>query len=127
VTDVLGLTKFRQETAALLYDSLPPDIGVFDAIPDSIMPPSVYVTWSNPWLLPSTFCVYASAIQLILVSQRIEPGGSYEILESLLGDVLDVMHTNRIFVRDVTSPYPISLGGVDYLGASVNIVQEMGD
>lgn len=125
--DTLGLTAFRETTAELLRDNLPGDIGVFDAIPDSIAPPSVYVTWSNPWLLPTTFCAYASAIQLILVSQRIEPGGQYGVLESLLSEVLSIIHTKRIVVRDVTSPYPISLGGVDYLAASINIVSEMGD
>lgn len=127
MSDALGLTAFREAIAKMLSDSLPDDIGVFDAIPDSIAPPSVYVTWSNPWLLPTTFCQYASAIQLILVAQRIEPGGQYGVLETLLGEVLTIIHANHIAVRDVTSPYPITLGGVNYLAASVNIVEEMGE
>jgi hypothetical protein len=122
----LGLTQFRTDIAQMLSDSLSSDVGVFDCIPDSIAPPSVYVTWANPWLLPTTFCNYASAAQLILVSQRIEPGGQYSVLESLLNDVVDIMHANHISIRDVTSPYPITLAGVNYLAASVNIIQETG-
>ena len=125
MTDVLGLTAYRENLTAILASELPPDVGVFDIIPDSIAPPAVYISWSNPWLVATTFCQYVSTIQLICVAARIEPGGQYATLESLVGDVLTVTHTQRIAVRDVTSPYPIALAGVNYLACSINLVDEM--
>ena len=34
---------------------------------------------------------------------------------------------NQVAIRDATSPFPIVLGGVNYLAATINIVTEMGD
>jgi hypothetical protein len=127
MTDVLGLTKYREEIYTLMRDGLADDVGVFDIIPDSISPPAVYIAWGNPWLLPTTFCQYSSAVQLICVAARIEPGGQFTVLEDLVGDVVTVLHSNHIAVRDATSPFPIVLGGVNYLAATINIVSEMGD
>lgn len=124
--DVLGLTKYREAIYTLLRDALGDDIGVFDIIPDSIAPPAVYISWGNPWLLPTTFCQYASAVSLICVAARIEPGGQFAVLENLVGDVVTVLHSNHVAIRDATSPYPITLGGINYLAATVNIVSEMG-
>jgi hypothetical protein len=127
VTDTLGLTTFREYVAQLLRDNLPDEYGVLDSIPDSIAPPAVYVTWSTPWMVPTTFCEYVANLQLILVAQRIEPGGQYGTLESMLGDVVTILKGNGLALRDVTSPYPIILGGNNYLAASVNVIHEIGD
>jgi hypothetical protein len=121
------LTDFRTQIAAALVAGLPDDVGVFDSIPDSIAPPSVYVTWGSPWMVQTTWCEYTSMAQLILVAQRIEPGGQYGVLESLVSQVLAVLRTNRIALRDVSPPYPLVLAGVNYLSCSVNIITEMGD
>lgn len=125
--DILGLTDFRQELAQLLRSNLSDDIGVFDAIPDSIAPPAIYVTWGSPWLVPTSWCEYTSAIQLILLAQRIEPGGQYGVLENLVGQVAVILRAGRIAVRDVSSPYPMVFAGVNYLASSFNILREMGD
>lgn len=126
MSDALGLGQFREDMHALLSSELPSDVGVFDIIPDSISPPAVYIAWSNPWLVSTTFCQYVSSAQLICVAARIEPGGQYAIIENLVAQVLGVLHTARIAVRDATSPFPLALGGVNYLAASINIVEEMG-
>lgn len=125
--DAYGLTDFRTQLAKLLESNLPSEIGVSDAIPDSIAPPSVYVTWSSPWLLPTTFCDYTAACQIIVVAQRIEPGGQYTVLESLVGQIIQILRSARIAIRDVSPPYPLIFAGVNYLAASFNILQEMGD
>lgn len=127
MTDVLGLTDARTVMAKLLTDNLGDDIGVFDAIPDSIAPPCVYVTWSNPMLVQTTWCEFTSIIQLIVVAQRIEPGGQYAILEQMVGDIVTILKTNRYGIRDVTAPFPLVLGGVNYLAVSFNIPMEVGD
>jgi len=125
--DVYGLTDFRTQLATLLRDELPDNIGVSGDIPDSIAPPSVYVTWSSPWLTPITFCEYTAAAQIIVIAARIEPGGQYAILESLVGQIVHILKGARIPIRDVTPPYPIIFAGVSYLASSFNILQEMGD
>ena len=126
-SDPLGLTAYRTDMATLLRGTLDESVGVFDCIPDSIAPPAVYVTWSNPWLVSTSWCAYTSQLQLIIVAQRIEPGGQYGIIESLVGEILGILKTNRIALRDVNSPFPMNLGGVDYLSASINLITEMGD
>jgi hypothetical protein len=127
MTDTLGLGTFRSEMATWLADELPTNIGVFDAIPDSIAPPAVYITWGSPMLTQTTFCEYTSMAQLIVVAQRIEPGGQYNVLESMVSQVLAVLRNHRIALRDVTPPYPLVFAGVNYLSTSVNIIHEMGE
>lgn len=117
----------RERIASLLHDGVSGDVGVFDAIPDSISPPAIYVSWANPWLTATTWCEYTTAIQLICVAARIEPGGQYTTLENLVSETIGIMRENRIAIRDVTSPYPIAMGGVSYLAASVNIIEEIGE
>jgi hypothetical protein len=125
--DVYGLTDFRTQLADLLRTELSDDIGVSGDIPDSIAPPSVYVTWSSPWLLPITFCEYTATAQIIVIAGRIEPGGQYAILESLVGQIIQILRKARIAIRDVSPPYPMIFANVNYLAASFNIIQEMGD
>lgn len=127
MTDSLGLGTFRSEMAQWLAADLPDDIAVSDAIPESIAPPSVYITWGSPMLVQTTWCEYTSMAQLILVAQRIEPGGQYGVLESMVSQVLSILRKHRVALRDVTPPYPLIFAGVNYLATSVNIIQEMGE
>lgn len=127
MSDTLGLTAYRERITQVLRDGVSGETGVFDAIPDSIAPPALYVSWANPWLIATTFCQYSGMLQVICVAARIEPGGQYSVLENLVTETLGILHTKRIVVRDVTAPYPIALGGVNYLACSVNIVDEIGD
>jgi hypothetical protein len=127
MSDALGLGTLRETITQYLRDGVTGDIGVFDAIPDSIAPPALYVAWSNPWLAATTFCQYTGMMQVICVAARIEPGGQYSTLESLVSETLSIFHSKRVTVRDVTAPYPIVLGGVNYLAASVNIIDDIGD
>jgi hypothetical protein len=124
--DTLGLTDYRQQLAAVLVAGLPADVAVWDSIPDSIAPPSVYVTWANPWLVPTTWCDYTVQCQILAVAQRIEPGGQYSVLESLIAQILATLKANRIAIRDVSAPYPLVLAGVNYLAASINVPNETG-
>lgn len=121
------LTEFRTDIMKLMSDQLPDDVAVIDHIPDSIAPPAVVWGWAQPWLAFTTWCQYTSNGELIVVSQRIEPGGHLGILESLVTMVVDILRGSRIAIRDVTAPYPIVLGGVNYLATSVNIIHELGD
>lgn len=119
------ITDVREEYATLLRNNLPSNVGVFDAIPDSIAPPTVFVTWSNPWLINFTWCDFVANVQLIVVTQRIEPGGQYGVLEDLVFQLVGILRDNKLTMRDITSPYPISLGGVNYLACSINLIHDL--
>lgn len=121
------LTTYRESVTQILRDALPDDYALIDHIPDSIAPPAVVWGWSSPWVIPTTWCEFTSTAELICVSQRIEPGGQLGILESMVETIMGILVANRIALRDVTSPYPIVLGGVNYLATSINIVTELGD
>lgn len=125
--DSLGLGALRERITTVLRENVSGDTGVFDAIPDSIAPPALYVTWSNPWLVSQTFCQYIGTLRIICVAARIEPGGQFATLETLVSETLEIFHDNKIPVRDVTAPFPLQLGGVNYLAAAVNVINDIGD
>jgi hypothetical protein len=103
-------------------------VGVVDHLPDSIAPPVVLVSWADPWLTPSTLCNYQAAMELVLVAQRLEPGGKLDILEQMLAAIVPTLKDNPEYqMVDATSPYPLQVGGVDYLAASINLTYDIGD
>lgn len=118
----------RQELALLVANATTDDTGVVDHIPDAIAPPVVFVAWSDPWVTPSTFCAWQAAMELVLVSQRIEPGGNTATLEQMVESISPAIKQSGMFnIVDVTAPYPLNVAGVDYLAASINITHDLED
>jgi len=50
----MKLETVRTDLYQILRNTLADEIGVIDAIPDSIAPPSVFIAWADPWVTPST-------------------------------------------------------------------------
>jgi hypothetical protein len=124
----MKLETVRETLYSILRANLADDVAVVDSIPDSVAPPSVFISWADPWVSPSTFCDYTVNINVIVVAQRIEPGGQYGILEGLVSIIMPALKSGSEFlVKDASSPYPITLGGVNYLACSVNLSCEIGD
>lgn len=124
----MKLENVRTELYVILRATLDDNVGLVDSIPDAIAPPSVFIAWAEPWVSPSTFCDYTVNVNVIVVAQRIEPGGQYGILEGLVSVIMPALKAERSFlVKDASSPYPIVLGGVNYLACSVNLSCEIGD
>ena len=124
----MRLETVRTDLYATLRANLADDVAVVDSIPDSVAPPSVFISWADPWVTPSTFCDYTVNVNVIVVAQRIEPGGQYGVLEELVSIILPALKYGKDFlVKDASSPYPITLGGVNYLACSVNLSCEIGD
>jgi len=124
----MKLETVRTDLYQILRNTLADEVGVIDAIPDSIAPPSVFIAWADPWVTPSTMCQYLVNLSVIVVAQRIEPGGQYGVLEELVSTIMPVLKNSRDFlVKDATSPYPITLGGVNYLASSINLSCDIGD
>lgn len=123
----MKLELVRAQYAAMAGAAVGNDVSVIDNLPDSITPPAVLVAWGNPWLTPQSFCAYTANLEMLVVAQRIEPGGQYGIIEGIVSDLASYLRTQHVSIRDVTSPYPLQLGGVDYLSASINIIHEVED
>lgn len=124
----MKLETVRTDLYSVLRAALEDEVSVIDSIPDSIAPPSVFITWADPWITPITFCDYTVNLNVIVVAQRIEPGGQYGVLEGLVSTITPVLKSHPDFlVKNASSPYPIQLGGVNYLACSVNLECEIGD
>lgn len=122
----MKLASAREELATIVASATASDTGVVDHIPDSVAPPVVFVAWSDPWLQKATFCDWQAAMELVLVSQRIEPGGHTETLENMVESiVIAIKQSSAFVVVDVTAPYPLQVGGVNYLAASINITHDL--
>jgi hypothetical protein len=123
----MRLEDVRTDLFTFLRAGLEDDVAVIDSIPDSVAPPSVFITWSDPWISPATVCYFTVNIQVIVVAQRIEPGGQYGVLEGLVSTIIPLLRPTGYLVKDATSPYPITLGGNNYLACSVNVSCEIGE
>lgn len=123
----MKLENVRTDLYAIVRAAMADEVAVVDSIPDSIAPPAVFLTWADPWITPATFCDYTVKINVIVVAQRIEPGGQYGILEGLVSTIVPALKGTEFMVEDASSPYPIQLGGVNYLACSINLSCEIGE
>lgn len=123
----MKITNARTDLAVILNAALDENVAVIDHLPDSIAPPCVLVAWGDPWMKPSTLCAHEAQMEMMLLAQRIEPGGQFEVLEQMVSAILPAIRGTPYSLIDVTAPYPMQVGGVDYLAASVNVMYDMED
>jgi hypothetical protein len=122
----MKLTEARTNLATWLIQTLDESISVVDHLPDSITPPVVMIAWGDPWIKPATLCAYEAAMEIMVVAQRIEPGGQYETLENIVSDIVGSIKPKPYYqVADVSAPYPLQVGGNDYLAASINLTYDV--
>lgn len=124
----MNITPARTDLANALKAWVDESVSIVDHLPDSITPPCVLVAWADPWLKPATLCAYEMAMELIIIAQRIEPGGQFQTLEEIVASIVPNIKSLPVYqVVDVTAPYPMQVAGVDYLAASVNLTHDMED
>lgn len=124
----MKLSLARQDLATIVGVALPTSVGVIDHLPDSVAPPVVLVAWGDPWVKPSTLCAYEARMELLLIAQRLEPGGQLNTLEEMASALVPALKSHPDYqVEDLTAPYPLQLGGVDYLAASINLIADLED
>jgi hypothetical protein len=123
--DCMKIGQARTDLAAIVAAIFPPEWGVIDHLPDAVYPPCALIGWADPWMRPSTHCVWQGAMEIMCVAQRLEPGGKLETLEEMVGLIIPALKRTDYTVVDTTSPYPMQIGGVDYLAASINITYEL--
>jgi hypothetical protein len=122
----MKITPARTKLAAELHTILSNDVGVIDHLPDSIAPPCVLIGWAEPWIKATTWCDYQATMEILVVAQRLEPGGKLELLEEIVAEILPALKGLTDYqVVDCTAPYPIQIGGVDYLAATINITSDL--
>jgi hypothetical protein len=122
----MKLSPARVDLALAIGGMLPDSVSIVDHLPDSITPPCVLVAWSDPWVKPSTLCAYEAAMELMIIAQRLEPGGKLETLEEIVCAIVPNMKALPDWqVIDVTAPYPTNIAGVDYLAATINLTYDM--
>lgn len=123
----MNLTAAREELAGILNGALSTDVAVIDHLPDAIAPPCTLVAWADPWLKYSTLCAFEAQMEVMCIAQRIEPGGKLQTLEEMVSVILPALKGTYFTLVDVTAPYPLQVGGVDYLAASVNLTYDVED
>ena len=124
----MKLALGRTTIATALAEWLPNTVSIVDHLPDSITAPCVIVAWSDPWVKPSTLCAWQAAMELMVIAQRIEPGGKMETLEDIVEIVCPAIKAMPEYqCVDVTAPYPVQIAGVDYLAASINLTYDCED
>lgn len=121
----MNLTDIRADYADMARTASPDNVTVVDTLPDSIAPPAVLVGWGDPWLVQDTLCGWVANIEIMVVAQRIEPGGQYATIENLVDLLVTEYRSHKVSIRDISSPFPLSLGGLDYLSATINITHEV--
>jgi len=120
------LTQARETLAAVCADALSDDVGVIDHVPDAVAPPMVLIGWGDPMVKPETLCAWTGSMDVMCVAQRLEPGGQYGTLEEMISLLAPAIKAAPGFTLiDVTSPFPMQIGGVDYLVASLNITHDV--
>ena len=121
----MTLTAVRSDLATLIASALPNDVGVVDHLPDAVAPPVVFLAWSDPWLKPQTGCTYEAVMEIAAVAQRVEPGGKLETLEAIVNAIVAAIKGSGFVIQTVTAMYPLNIGGVDYLAASVFVLTDV--
>jgi len=127
---LLALGEVRAQAAAALAPAQPGDPNVFAGFVDALDPPSLLLMWGTPWVEPrsmvsgmSTRRGYWDAnLSVLLIAGRLEPGTGVDTLEQLVSYTFDrLMADSYQWPRpSSTPPRPWQVGGVNYLGATLD-------
>jgi hypothetical protein len=121
-------SEIRTAAATIVAATVDITVAVVDHIPDQVAVPCVMVGWRDPWQEPETMCTTTVLLELIVVAQRIEPGGQYELLEEISDALRDAFRAAPDFQWvGSTAPYPMTLAKIDYLAASLNLSHTLED
>jgi hypothetical protein len=117
-----SFADLRDDVAAALTEVLVdhPDWAVHPLPVDALDPPAYLLEWSDPWVPSrSTVCRYDTAIEIRCVGARIDPSPGLEVLELMVEEALLALDGGRFPFRSVLAPRPFTIGGVQYLAATI--------
>jgi hypothetical protein len=114
------LGELRAAVAAALIP-LDPDWIVHDTPVDSLEPPAFVLVWSDPMLVPSTWCQSFAQLDVVCAAARIDLEGVYPTLEAMVAQANTAL---RVFpVVQTGTPGPFEVAQITYLAARILIRQ----
>ena len=127
---LLALGDVRARCAAALAPAQPDDPNVFAGFVDALDPPSLLLMWGTPWVEPQTMVsgmasrrgYWDANLTVLMIAGRLEPGTGVDELERLVAYTFARLaaDTYQWPVPSSTPPRPWSVGGVNYLGATLD-------
>ena len=121
-TGALALGAMREVAAAALAPVVDSDPTVHPAPVDATHPPSIILSYDDPWLTPLGMgCLYECRLEVICVAARVEPEPNYAALDELVAYVLSRLAEDaHPWPAELTSaPRRLPIGGVEYLAARI--------
>jgi hypothetical protein len=118
---VNALAAFRDRVATVLAPGADDDWTVAANVVDSFTPPGYLLVWSDPWLLPSTFCAHLARLDVVCVSYRVDPDPGIARLEDLVAHAVAALSAAGLPESTVSVPARFDIGGVPYLASRVSV------
>jgi hypothetical protein len=117
------LTEARANLAALLTDATPPEVSVYQHLPDQLNIPAILIGWADaPWLEPAGLCGdFTARAEVVLVAGRVEVKSQSDRLDELAAATILALAADTEWdgPSAPTSPYALVIAGVNYLAASL--------
>jgi hypothetical protein len=108
----------RAHVAAAL-SAFDEEVAVLEAPVDAVEPPAFMLTWSQPWIQPSTPCVWTTRLDVLAIAGRIDPDPGVAELERLVAGAIS--YVRDVPIVQVTAPGGLEIGGVMYLVARITM------
>jgi hypothetical protein len=124
-TGLLTMREVRERAAAALAPVTPDDPYVFDNIIGTVEPPALILTWADPWLTFRTSRMFDAQFSVMCIAGRVEVDPGIETLEYLqeytIGRLRDDDYRWPMVMSTSPRRIPLggSVGGIEYLGATV--------
>jgi hypothetical protein len=117
----MRLGDVRARAAAALAPAEESDPPVFIDYPDAIDAPALIVIWDDPWLTPTTFCLYNAELAVLVVAGRVEAGPGVDTLERLAKYTIERLRGDPYPWAQSSSQAPreLAIGNIHYLGARI--------
>lgn len=116
-----ALAELRSRVAAVLQP-VPGEFWEVHALPvDSLMPPAYMLSWSDPWIEPSTHCFWSARLDVVTIANRIDVEPGMELLETLVETGLERLAAAGLPAIRAVRHSRFELGGITYLATRLII------
>jgi hypothetical protein len=115
------LTEAREALAGAITSATDAEVAVVDFPPDQVSVPAAFVMWGTPWLELHNRCSWYANLDVLLVSTRFDPEGSFETIEDLVSDVLPLLEGGAWRFQYLEAPGPMDVAGITYLASRLTV------
>lgn len=115
------LLDSRAKLAAALAPVEPNDPVVLTNLVDALEPPALMLGWGDPWLQPSTACLFEARLVVTAVAARLIPGSGVETLEQLVSYTLARIKATDWPLESVSGPRVFPIAKTNYLAARITL------